>query len=225
MYKVNQRSHRYDKLLGAVAGVCLVAAFGLLAAYYMGQGKQSSTIKNKPGSVTPYEPNAASRTMNVFKPAFSVKLPYGWQEKEVKGGVNPPMYLFTAGAGKTQQLEIFLDSIPSVYAFNKVIVVNAQGSGLARSPVSDNCSTFTDNQATDRTTGYAVSKWRAVQFVCDMGNNTRAVVGTASVEAQNYVTVTGASGATHKLLLVYTDNAISPDYTTLYDIVSSLRFK
>lgn len=225
MYRVNERSHRYDKLLGVVAVLCLVSAFGLMAAYFMSHNKQPSTIKNKPGKTTPYSASATTKTTNVFKPAFSVKLPYGWQEKEVTGGVNPPAYLFTAGAGKTQQLEVFIDSIPNVYAFNKVIVVNSQGNGLTHSPVSDNCSTFTDSQTTDRATGHAISKWRAVQFVCDMGNNTRAVVGTASVEGHNYATVTGTSGTTHKVLLVYTDNAINPDYTILYDIVSSLRFK
>jgi hypothetical protein len=227
MYRVGERteqSRRHRQRI-VIAIVC-VASLILASVYVVSnvQIKPVQTIRNAPAVIKDYKPGDVGR-IEVSKPLLTMKLPYGWTEKQVDGGVDPPLYRFQAGPTAPQQLDVYIDNVPPVYAFNKVVAVSSLGQGINYGTVSDNCSTFTDTAKTNPATGYAPAKWQGVDFMCDMGNYTRQVVGTASTEGMNVLTVHGANGKKYRAFFVYTDNNINPDYTTLYAILSSLRFK
>lgn len=225
MYTIGERTHHRThrtRVLLAVASLGVAAAVVWASLWVFTAPPRS--INNSPPVTTRYAPDTAARTV-VEKPLFTMKLPYGWQERRPEGGVQPPSYRFWAGSGKTAQLDMYIDNVPPAYALNKVLVVSPTGNGLTHGTVSENCSTFTDTAKTDPRTAQAPSKWQGVSFVCDVGNYTRAVVGTASAEGANVVSVEGSATGKHKLFVVYTDNAINPDYAVLYDILASLRFK
>lgn len=226
MYTVGKHETRLNRRRGLlITGVCIifVAAAAVYAGRYM-RTEPKQHIRNTPGYTTTYNPSEVGR-LEVAKPQMTLKLPYGWSEKRVDGGVNPPLYRFQAEAGAPRQLDIYLDNIPQTYALNKVVAVNSMGQGLNYGAVSENCSTFTDNAKTNAATGYAPAKWQGVDFTCDMGNYTRQVVGTASTDGMNYVMANGAEGKKYKAFFVYTDNNINPDYSTLYAILAGVRFQ
>lgn len=162
----------------------------------------------------------------IDKPLFRLELPGGWKEIAVdKNSITGPKFSFRSPSQQAQLLDMYIDNLPVNLAVNRAIVVSAQGDGLAYDNVSENCTTFTDSSLKNPQTGHAPAKWQTTNFICDMANYARAVVGTVSNEGINQVTVTGPTAGEHKLFITYTDNNISPNYSTLYDILGSLHFK
>ena len=102
-------------------------------------------------------------------------------------------------------------------------MVSAKDAGMDHENVSDNCATFTP--ATNAATGVSTGKWQGTNFLCDEGNYERDVVGTASAQGINTLTLTGSTTGSHKVFLVYTNNNINPDFSVLYGILESFKLK
>jgi hypothetical protein len=69
------------------------------------------------------------------------------------------------------------------------------------------------------------AKWSGINFLCDLGNYLRDVVGTSSPEGINSVTLTGNTTGKHTLFFMYTDNTPSPDYSTFINALKSFQLK
>jgi len=159
------------------------------------------------------------------EPLFSVSLPVDWVKRANKD-IPAPTYSWvgTAKDDVARWLNIYIDTIPSALAVNRMLPVAANGASLSLlANVSDNCTTFTG--ANDSKQISLPAKWQGITFLCDTGNYIRDVVGTSSAEGINTVTLTGATHGRHRLFFTYTDNSPSPDYSIFTDALSSFRLK
>jgi len=164
--------------------------------------------------------------VTIDKPLLKLELPVGWHEISTdKKVAATPTYSFASPSADAQIMDIYIDAVPTTMAVNKAVVVSAQADGLGYDTVSDNCTNFTESSLKDPRTATAPARWQTINFICDMGNYARAVVGTMSTEGINQVTVTGPTTGPHKLFITYTDNNISPSYSVLYEILRSIHFK
>lgn len=225
MYHVGKQIHKHRRSQKISVIILLILFFGLLVFWLM-QLKiaPSAIIRNDPPVSKNYTASDMAK-VNVDKPEFKMELPAGWVERTVIASPTGPRYTFSAKIGEAQILDIYIDNPPTNLGINKAIVVSAQGSGLTHEYVSENCITFTDPKYKNPHTGFAPARWQEIDFICDMANTNRQVVGTISRDGMNQVHTVGASGATHTVLMTYTDNNITPSYSTLYDIIASMQFK
>lgn len=224
MYRVDKRIHRHKRARrNIIILIVLLAIAGLIWALFHLRVTPEQTIRNAPPVSTKYSPEG-SKKIDIDKPEFTMQLAVGWEEKDVADGWKEPSYSFRSPSADARLLDIFLGEVPDRYALNRAIVVTAQGNGLAYDVVSSNCTTYTDDSKVDNT-GRILAKWQGVDFYCDAANPARAVVGTISKEGINTVKVSGPETGAHSVFIVYTDNNITPDYTTLYSILGSLKFK
>lgn len=224
MYQVDKRIHRHKKLQRlAIALLVLVVLATFVYWLFHLRITPKQDIRNSAPVSTNYNVQTVSK-IQVEKPELHMELPSGWKEISYAPSPTAPKYGFKSESKDAQQIELYLDNPPLAMAVNKVIVVNAAGDGLGYDAVSDNCTTFT-GPLKPGDTGNLPGKWQGMDFICDMGNYQRAVVGTISKDGVNQVNITGPTIGTHKFFIAYTDNNINPDYTVFYNILRSLNFK
>jgi len=225
MYRLGKQIHKYRRIQRFVIVLLLVLFFSVLIVWLMRlRIAPAATIRND----TPVSKNyTTSQTAKVTinKPEFKMELPGGWTERKVIASPTGPRYTFAAPTGESKLFDIYIDNPPMNFAINKAIVVASQGTGLTHEYVSENCVNFTDPKSKNLQTGFAPARWQEIDFICDMANASRQVVGTISHDGKNQVNVTGTSGVTHKVFMTYTDNDITPSYSVFYDILGSLQFK
>jgi hypothetical protein len=162
-------------------------------------------------------------TQNFQLRTFQINLPEDW--KQVTPAVEHATYSWRGATAENnaRALDIYVDATPSNFAVNRVVSLVANGAGVqAIGSISNNCSTFTLAGATDPQTGIAPSKWNGIDFLCDMANYIRNVVGTSSAEGINTVNVAGPSG-THKYFFVYTDHSGEPNFDTFTQALQSFE--
>ena len=226
MYRVDRRIHRHKRarrnlMIGLVLLLSAIIVYGLLHL----RVAPRQNIRNS----TEVRSNFAAATqtkVDIDKPLFTLELPSGWKERGPEPAVIPAgAYTFQSSTKPSQLLSIYIDAIPVDMAVNHAVVVSGQGDGIVHDIVSGNCTTFTDASKTDPTTKIAQARWQNTNFLCDMGNYNRGVVGTQSPEGINQVMVTGPRRGAHKVFFRYTDNSVSPDYSTLYRILGSFHMK
>ncbi|MDB5184925.1 MAG: hypothetical protein JWN38_733 [Candidatus Saccharibacteria bacterium] len=157
---------------------------------------------------------------------FSFKLPIDW----VKLPAVPSqyhMYRYSSG-GKTagmQVMEVYEDTIPAKYAVNNMVVVQGGGTGIAvEGEVSDNCAQFTKDATSTNNDGI-LAKWQGVDFLCDLGNQSRNVAGTSSLGNLNSVAVKSTTGIEHKFFFSYTDSGINPKFSVFVAALNSFGMK
>ncbi len=225
MYRVDRRIHRHKRarrrLLIAIALLVVVGSIYGLVHLRISPKQQ---VRNSPPVSKAYNAES-SKKITVSKQYFTLQLPAGWQEIGVANASVVARYSFRSAAGQARLMDLYIDGQPNNLGLNKAIVVNGSGDGVIHDVVSDNCTTYTDGSKKNPQTGLAPAKWQGIDFSCDMANFARALVGTISKDGLNHFNGTGPVHGTHQYLILYTDNNISPDYTVLYDILSSLRFK
>jgi hypothetical protein len=225
MYRLDHRMHQWRRKIFAVGFTVLVICFALISYSLLHLStKPTENIHNSPPVSQSYMPNSRA-TIHVDTPAFIMELPSGWQPATVPGLIPPPTYTYKSTSNDAELLNIYMDDPPVNLAVNRVLVVTPKGNMLDYGTVSDNCSAFTLPSKTDPGSGVAHGKWRATDFLCDLGNYERDVVGLASTSGINTVTLVGSKSGTHKLFMTYTDNNINPDYTKLYNIIASFTLK
>ena len=223
MYRLRHRiTHHYALYAGlALAGALVIG--GVFAARNILQPHTS--ITQSPG-VTRFVGASSSSTQHVAKSIFTLDLPAGWTAASPP---NTPYTIYSWQGGldtldTARRLDVYIDRLPVNLAVNRLLPVQATDDRLdAVSETSDNCSNFTDKAAASATTGAAPSKWAGVNFLCDMGNYERDVVGIGSAEGINSVTLIGPTAGAHHVFMTYTDNSANPDFTIFLAIVRSFR--
>ncbi len=161
-------------------------------------------------------------------PDFTIDIPAVWTQVARPAGPYQSYSWQTSDHGTNGQvIEIFEDTIPPNYGFNRALIVSGQGDHLnIEGTASDNCSKYTKKQPTSTSQVSSVAKWQGVDFLCDLGNTSRDVIGTSSTDGLNTVNLTSPStGATHKFLFSYTNHSVNPDYTVFYQALKSLRMQ
>jgi hypothetical protein len=225
MYQLGKRIHHHRRLWRTAGLVLLVGAAGF-AIYHLDHAttKPKSTVHNSPPVNTPYSPSNTAK-VHFSEPLFTVELPAGWQSVKSTADVNVPSYTYKSPSADGQELDVYIDNTPSNLAVNRVLVVSPAGPGLQYGTVSDNCVNFTRPSGKDPGSEVAAGKWQGTNFICDLGNYERDLIGITSTDGLNDVTLTGPNAGTHQVFIDYTDNSINPDYSTLYNILSSFTFK
>jgi hypothetical protein len=226
MYRLGTPVRKRHKIALSLLGVVVLAGLGLFI--YKGlhlTAAPQTHIKNAAPITSTYDVHTPQKVV-IDEPLFSMDLPSGWSAYEpARGAPVPAAYNFKSVSAEARQLAVYIDAIPQTMALNRVVTVSANGDKLDHATVSDNCTEYTQPTAEEKSAGVADAKWQGVDFLCDIGNYERNVVGTASTEGNNQVTVTGATAGTHKIFLVYTDNGASADYTVFYGIIESFKLK
>ena len=226
MYQLGHRS-RHHYLLRALAGLIILGLVtaGIFAARAI---FQSNTVLHQSQAVIRNVPASSTPTQHITQALFTIDLPATWEQKPPSSVVPKPSFTWqgTAGDDSARWMDIYIDTIPANFAANRLLPVEANASGIdVTGTTSDNCLNFTDKSTQPSPTGTVPAKWGGVNFLCDVGNYERDVVAIGSAEGINTVTLTGPSGARHKILLVYTDNSPSPDYTLFASAVKSFQLR
>ena len=227
MYHVGKQIHKHRKVRRNLIVFFLIFAFGVFVFWLMNlRITPKQELYNSAPLSNSYDVTE-NKKITIEKPLFSLELPSGWKENAIEPSPLAPKYRFSNPDSKSggQMIELFIDTVPTAIAINKVLVVEPSEKGINHEQVSENCTTFTESNLTNPKSGTAPARWQGVNFICDTGNYARQVVGIASTEGINQVTVTGSTNGTHKLFILYYDNTITPDYNILYEILNSLQFK
>lgn len=223
-YRIGRRRQRYIRRYGLATVLVVVIAAGVYALAHL-HTLPRSVIHNAVGVQKDFQPEETAK-VHIDKPLFTVDLPAGWKETAPTVRVNVPNYTFRSTNEDGQLLQVYLDNIPADLALNRVISVSAVGAGMGYDSVSDNCTQYTQAvTGQTSTTSTATAKWQDMEFTCDTGNFQRDVIGTISPDGPNEVTLTGPTAGPHKVFLVYTDNTVNPDFSTLYGILGSFKLK
>jgi len=127
----------------------------------------------------------------------------------------------TSGNKGVETLAVYVDTIPTNLGVNQVLPVEADGDSIVPTSVSGNCAGFTGNKVPGAQATPA--KWDNINFLCDLANYERNVVGTSSQNAINSVTLTGKTTGSHRLFFTYTDNGSEPNYQIFYNALQSFQ--
>ena len=211
-----------------LAFVVLLILAGLLIGLdiYRGRSQQQSGAPKISQLVVDGGPK-----IKIDEPSFSLQLPADWKEI---GRVNSRTeYGITWQATKPKEdnryMTIYLDKIPRTLAFNRLLPIEAVGSGLRHGSVSDNCAAYTEGGAIDANSALkakdTLAKWEEVTFWCDLPKVFDNVVGTSSLEGINIVEVTGEKAGKHSYFFIYTDHNIHPNYDIFTDTIKSFKAK
>lgn len=203
----------------------ILALIGLGVWWGLNQLKPETTI-SAPKTVTKeIDVDAAVDTYQ--KGAFSIELPKGWQFMNKYQNIYT-IYRFKStlsGDAGNRTLDVYEDSNLPNFAVNRMVpvVANEQG-GLTTdtSLVSDNCSAYTTGTLSGPSVG-KIAKWQGIEFLCDMGNTLRNVVGTGSKDGLNTVKIKTATSREHRYFLTYTDNNINPDFSIFTKAINSFK--
>lgn len=225
-YKINtQRPSRKKHIRNLIAfwivGLGIIASIVVLFyKYTKGSDLHVSGPATTVGSVGGLSP--ASLSNKIDEATYSIVLPKDWKQINL---TNTPYANGTTWQSDTpgRFLTIFEDNqISSTFAFNRLLPVQAAGTGLTYGQLSDNCSSFTTFNNINQV--YA-SRWQSIDFNCNIPDRFNNVVGTGSGSPVNTVSVTGPTKGTHKYLFIYTDRSANPDYSVFYGILQSFQAK
>lgn len=172
-----------------------------------------------------------AQTLYINEPFFSFELPGDWKETERNRNAqyNSISWQATLKDKSNRYLTLYVDRIPFDLAFNRLVAVRANGTGISYSDVSDNCANFTVGGAQNGQLSQAAqvtpTKWNKVDFLCNLPKAVDNQVGTAAEGSPNAIMVSGPTQGTHKYFFVYTDRNFQPDYSIFYDVLASFRAK
>jgi hypothetical protein len=223
MYRLGERKHSHRRFYIWFIGfaIFLAALFGF-GHHYL---KSNTHIGSPPPVVTKkisYDPPAQT----IFNEnLFSIGVPSGWK-LVTRNDIPAPTYTWqgTTGDDQSRWLSVYVDMSLPAFAVNRELHIMGSGSAInVVSDTSDNCTSFT-GASTAQNHGSAPAKWEGIDFLCDVGNYERDVVGIVSSDGFNTVSVTGASSM-HHFFFTYTDNSVRPDYSIFTNSLKSFRLK
>lgn len=204
------------RLVGFLLPPIIVVAGAWVYAYFRPTSKITMA--------TPTASTVRAPGHKTFKePMFTIALPANWAAQKTIGSNAPYQYRGQDADDATRSLAVYVDTIPTGFAVNRLLPIEADNTTLETTAgVSDNCINFTDTSQANPQTGVVAAKWGGVKFWCDTVNYQRNVVGAGSAEANNAVTVKGASGS-HRYFFVYTDHSTTPEYEVFTSALDSFK--
>lgn len=227
MYRLGEtrRSHR-KKYIWLLAIISVLGGAGYLAVSFL---QPNTEIQNTATMTTRTVSYDAVAPITLDEPLFTMKLPNDWKRVANTNTYPQPSYTWQgmSKANSARTLQLFIDKMPTLtgFAVNRELYVQANGDNLTvLSDVSDNCIKFTGS-ANIQGHGNVPAKWQGIDFLCDTGNYERNVVGTASPDGLNSVSITGQTKGIHKFFFVYTDNSAAPDYSIFTAALRSFAVK
>lgn len=225
MYRVGTRRKR-KRIMWSLTGLA-VLALGLAGGLFVQRLLHAKTTVSQSKAVVTTVKASAVPLKSYDEAGFSIELPSDWKVGERSTApYNVYRWQGTSKSTNATTLEIYQDTIPVNFVVNHVLAVTANGDQVAADgDISDNCANFTKD--TSPTPGvYGVhGKWQGVDFLCDLSNTARNVVGTSSPSGINSVTIKGPAGSSHKFFFSFTDHSLSSDYTPFYNALLSFRVK
>jgi hypothetical protein len=226
MYRLGTRARKHHTIAIGFLVAALLVALGVFVYKSLNFTTAPVTkITNDSATTTRYSPETTKK-IAVNEPQFSMELPADWEKVAPTGTpVEQAPYNYSSPSADARQLTLYVGTVPTNVALNKVVVVAAKGNVLEHENVSDNCAEYTQPDKANPGSGVAKGKWRGVEFLCDLANYRRNLVGTASTEGLNQVALTGTTVGTKKVFFTYTDNSASPDYTVFYAVLESFKLK
>lgn len=225
MYRLGHqiKHHRLPYTILGLVIVAAVVAGVLVARHYVAQ----DTVLTQSEPMTRHISVDNDKVQRVEKDVFIVDLPAGWRAA-TNPGTPYTVYSWQGAKGEAaaRRIDIYIDKLPVDLAVNRLLPVQVDEKRITLlGPVSDNCASFTDNDAHAKGEASVAAKWYGVNFKCDVANYLRNVVATGSTEGINRLTLTGEANGAHEVLLVYTDHSSNPDYTIFTNIVESFRIR
>ncbi|CAN5148025.1 hypothetical protein BH09PAT3_BH09PAT3_1880 [soil metagenome] len=217
------KTHRSHVLRWTVI-VLLILGGGI--AYGLHSLKPNTTTTKAATVTKKLEANTATQTF--FKGAFSIALPKGWQFMSKQQDIYTVYHFKSALPGEdgNRSIDIYEDSSLPTFPVNRMLPVTADEEGhltTDASLVSDNCTAYTTGATTNLQKIGQMAKWQGIEFMCDMGNTLRNVVGTGSKDGINTVTVKTATSTPHHYFFTYTDNNFKPDYSIYAAAINSFK--
>ena len=222
MYRVGAKPQTKRRRWPWWTALILLVLLLIIGGVVLGTRVHTATNITQAAAVTT-KVNSSSTAQKVFsEPGFELKLPDDWKLQEhVTGEYNIYRFQGTGKLSTGRQLDVYQDSTPINFAVNRVQPVEASGSHLAANgSISDNCAEFTKAPPGVGQSG-TPAKWQNVDFLCDLHNTTRNVVGTSATGSVNAVKVQGVGGTTHTFFIAFTDHGLAPDYGALYGAIES----
>ena len=176
-----------------LAAVVVIAGI----SYALFSLKPDTQIKNAAPTTSSVKKDSNLQTFR--RGTFSIDLPAGWQFTAKQQDIYTIYHFRSALPGEqgNRLLDVYEDSNLPSFAINRMVPVAATESGgltAESGQVSDNCSAYTTGATTGRATVGQLAKWQGIEFLCDMANPQRNVVGTGSKDGLNTVKVTNQSG-------------------------------
>jgi hypothetical protein len=225
-YHVDRRGHRYRRARRRIVALAIIVFIGtLLYLLFNLEITPRQNIENAPSTTRTFDDESA-KNVSVSKPEFSIELPAGWKEAKSDASLVPaPKYVFSSKPEDQQTLRIYLDTVPSALGVNKAVTVTARGNQIDHDIVSENCANYTGPAQKNLKISNAPAKWQNIDFLCDLANSARPIVGAISVDGMNFLKVKGQTIGERRIFITYGDFNNNPNYVTLYDILESIRFK
>jgi len=225
MYRLGEnhikRRHRHIAILVVV--IVLAVVLSVIGT----RALRAQTAISPPPPATNHSVSAPSmQTKHIDESLFSIDLPTDWklqQHQTTTGDIY--IWINTAGNAGVRNITLYIDTPEPQLGVNRALFVQNNDNRLtAIKDVSDNCAGFTGPSAS-ASSGTAPAKWNGADFLCDLANYTRDVVGTVSQDGINEVMITGPTAGRHSIFLTYTDNSSQPDYAIFINALQSLQLK
>lgn len=213
------------KIIKFILIVLVVAGIGFLLWYFL----RPRLTKNDPTSVLLPTKFDTVAKKHISEPLYELDVPLDWKESaRTTKPLREVSWIGTARESISRELDIYTDTIPATIAVNRMVPVSGKDNSLTVGQMSSNCIDFTGNAAslTPEQAGkskVALTKWEDVPFLCDIPNELRNVIGAASPEGINRVSVTGPIGGKHVYFFVYSDHTAHPSDNTFLDILRSFQ--
>lgn len=220
-----QKSHRKRTItLGVVVLILLLAGAAGWAKLYM---RANTVIDPPPAPVISQVTTSQGPTKQFDEGPFTISLPADWvyigQQRQISPYA-PYAWHNTKNNPGVEQLEIYVDTIPTNLGVNRVLPVQGNGAHIVPTTVSDMCTDFTgDNKLPGAQN--TPSKWGGINFLCDLANYERDVVGTSSSDGVNVVKISGATTGAHQIFMTYTDSGATPNFQIFVNAVGSFTLK
>lgn len=234
MYKHGKPVYKLSRRPLVVSAILVLLA--LAAGYYflILPNTHSSISGSNTALVTSIKDNTPNSTP-IEGDVFTALLPGPWKLAAKDFDARYHSYQWTSSDKKNngRLFRVYVDTIPKDQAVNYLVPVKIENNAMGFGTVSENCVGFTqgaktlDNRPANIPSSQAAlpSRWGQVDFLCDNANVEHQVVGAASSEALNTISLSGPTKGKHKFFFLYQNNDISPDLGQFETILGSFQVK
>jgi len=226
-YDHQSRSHKKRHAFIIFTTSFFVIAFLAITILYLidKTTKKINSVSGPSVLVGQIAPNPGSQATIVNEPTYTFNLPEFWRQTKVESSTvqnSVTWQSFESGA-TNRYLTIYTDPIPSTYAVNLELPLEAHGSTLSFGSISANCANFTNTPT--KSAVPVLAKWENVDFYCNSPDFVDNQVGTGTIGSINSIELTGPQTGTHHFFFLYIDRNNTPDYTIFYSILNSFQVK